>query len=276
MERVEGLQKMSSLDQLDEAWRVALKNAGIQLSGTGNCIFVPAWRSGQTHKSEQKTRLVVDRENLLTVVERSRKGIDAYDIPFVQTILVQEGETPCLDWIGLWWKCGESLRSVRIEFNSGALPIFRPSLDRILQAWEIKRPSTEADSDPLSGHEQPDHDLYRQILRFHLGTGEQIDCLIYQPRIISCKRFLRKRESVTASQQMAVRTPFRWILISDLRSGTGISSLPIHDWKLTAQDADTLSWTPIFAAAGPNIRMSFQGRAYLFMKEVEKLQYGRC
>jgi hypothetical protein len=272
MESIERPWAVSSPDQLDEAWRVAMINAGIRPSGTEGFIFVPPWKSDQTHK----THLLVDRETLLTVIESSRKGFDAYEIPFSQTVLVQEGESPCLDWINLWWKCGDSLRRFRIEFNSGALAIFRRSLDRIIRAWGIQRPSTEANGDPLSGREQPDHDLYRQILRFHLGTEERIDGLIYQPRIISSKGLLRKRESVAASKQMAVRTPFRWILISDLRSGTAISSLPIHEWKVTANNADTLGWMPIFAAAGPNIRKSFRDRAYRFTEEVNKLQGGGC
>jgi hypothetical protein len=70
---------------------------------------------------------------------------------------------------------------------------------------------------------------------------------------------------------MAVRTPLRWILMSDsdgvhdLEYGTGIVSLARSRWSVRAVDRDILIWSPIDGGNDDEIKMSFPGRALQFI-----------
>lgn len=260
-------------DHLDTVWRSALVSHGVQFSPGNPAVFVPSWKRDKRRKAEEKERLLLDSGSGVTVLERSHTGeFSQYQIEYRTSVLVEEGVALLYGWIELWWELNGILRKIRLEFNSSEMPRLRRFTRAILDRWGIRFGTPESPYDPLLGQGQPDRDRYRQILDYNLGNDESVEMLLYQPRVYSLKGSLRKRKYVAISQQMAVHTPFRWILLADhdrgqdLEYGTRIVSLRSPSWHLTAPNSDTLEWSIVRGDQGYVVRLFFPKRAAHFLE----------
>jgi hypothetical protein len=277
MDWVERPWTVDSPSQLDPDWRVALDRyeAGPQLWAPR--IFVPTWKRDKRNKAKESAWLIADGKDGLSVLEKPHdREFVFHQIPYRDAILVEEGTALLLGWIGWWWTRGRSLGKIRIEFHSSLEPAFHGYAVQTLRTWGLHDPRTEPGEKPQVGQEGPGYDLYRQLLDYHVGPKEAIESLVYQPRILSRRGMVRKRQYSVATQHMAVRTPLRWILMSDsdgihdLEYGTGMVSLARSQWSVRALSRDLLEWSPIQGGAESKIRMSIPGRALQFVDDESK------
>ncbi|MGA2264016.1 MAG: hypothetical protein ABSH28_21605 [Acidobacteriota bacterium] len=277
MDWVERPWTVQSPRQLDPDWRVALDRYEAGSQPWSPRIFVPTWKRDKRNKSKESTWLIADGKDGLSVLEKPHDGeFVSHQIAYRDAILVEEGTALLLGWIGWRWMRGRSLGRIRIEFHSSLEPAFHRYATQMLRTWGLHDPRTELGDNPQVGQGEADHDLYRQLLDYHIGPKEAIESLVYQPRVLSRWGMVRKRQHTVATQHMAVRTPFRWILMSDsdgihdLEYGTGIVSLARSQWSVMALSRDLLEWSPIQGGAEGKIKMSFPGRALQFVDDGSK------
>jgi len=214
-----------------------------------------------------------DSEDRMMIFESFLDGsMVHHSFPYRNTILVEEGEALLLGWIRLLGNGRGDRTGVRIEFHSEALPKLRTYLNRTLRAWGIVSGSAAQTEDPLLAESQRDRQFYRRLLDFHLGSNESVESLIYQRRVTSLRGLFRKHAHTITPQQMAVQTPFRWILVEDtdgvrnLEYGTRVVSLARTHWDMKAIDSDCLIWTPSGENQGEKIEMHYPKRASQFAR----------
>ena len=273
MESVERPWMANSPEQLDKSWQEALRQYDIEFPTCKTFFCVPPWKRDPRHKSEERSWLLFDSEKNLTIFESLPEGSVTYH-PFTyrDVILVEEGEALLLAWICLRGNRGGERSRVRIEFHSCALPKLRIYLNRALQTWGIVSGSMAETDDPMLSETERDRHFYRRLLEHHLGPNESVESLIYQPRITCMRGLFRKHQHTVTPQQMAVRTPFRWILVEDtdgmrnLEYGTRVVSLAHTQWEMRAVDSDCLRWTPSGEHDGEKIEMHYPKRASQFAR----------
>jgi len=273
MEWVDRPWTVESPDQLDTRWRAALRQYGLELPPGKTFLYVPPWKRDRRHKNEERSWLLFDSEDRMMIFESPPDGSMVYhSYPYRNVILVEEGEALLLAWVCLLGNRGGDRTKVRIEFHSCALPKLRTYLNRTLRVWGIASGSEEGTEDPLFHPAQRDRHFYRRLLDLHLGPNESVESLIYQPRVTSLRGFLRKHVHTLTPQQMAVQTPFRWILVEDtdgvrnLEYGTRVVSLARAHWEMKAMDDDCLIWRPSGESPGEKIEMNYPKRASQFAR----------
>jgi hypothetical protein len=67
MEWVERPWTAVSPDQIDERWRAALRQHGTELPPGKTCLCVPPWKRDRRHKSEERSWLLFDREEMKAI-----------------------------------------------------------------------------------------------------------------------------------------------------------------------------------------------------------------
>jgi hypothetical protein len=274
MDWVERPWTVRSPDQLDPDWRAALHRYEAGSQPWAPRIFVPPWKRDKRNRSKESAWLIADGKDGLSVLEKPHdREFVFHQIPYRDAILVEEGTALLLGWIGWWWTRGRSLSKIRIEFHSSLEPAFHRYAAQTLRTWGIYDPRPVPGDDTQVARRERDQDLYRQLLDDHVGPKEAIESLVYQPRILSRRGMVRKRQHTVATQHMAVRTPLRWIVMSDsdgvhdLEYGTGIVSLARSQWSVRTVDSGVLIWSPIDGGNDDKITMSFPGRALQFIED---------
>ncbi len=257
---------VESPGQLEEMWQAALRQSKIVLPVNATCLCVPPWTRARRRKGEERRWVLADAGNGLLVCEGKPNGtILTHLISYNAPILVEEGQALLLGWIRLLTSdIGAS--GIYVEFHSSAIEKFRYFLNKVLHAWGVSVGSERAD-DPWPEAVDPGRNLYRELLRSRLGLCEPVQALGYQPRITRLRGFLRKCERTVVPQQLAVRTPLRWILLSDtdevrnLEYGTRLISLDRRQWEVRAVDGDHVNWIQTLKRDPEKIEMFFPKRA---------------
>lgn len=263
MESVPRPWTVHSREELNEEWARILDSHQMEIRLWETCVIIPPWKQSPERAHEERSRLLIEQDWGLTVVERfSDNSSTIKNIHWCETILVEEGIAILLAWISFWWKVNGNLEQIRIEFHSAATTELHKLAQKALRIWGLDASPTSSDRNaPCTNTEVSD--LYRYLLSSSLGFRERIEYMIHQPEVRAQRGGMRKRKSKKKYHQLVVQTPFRWIIIADndglknLEYGTRITSLRRSEWNLKLVGPQTLVWTAAYEWSAQSVRVLF-------------------